>query len=144
MANHVYPASKVLWLTTGMNVTTIDIKAVLLRGYTYDAAHDNLDDIGAGLRVATSANMANVALTATVTVASGGCTVTGPGVDCDDFSWTAVAAGAACESIVWYRDTAVEGTSTLIVYVDTQTGLPITPNGQNIAYTVDANGLFVL
>lgn len=142
--NKIYPAAKVLWLTSGMDVTAIDIKAVLLRGYTYSATHDNLDDIGAGLRVATSSNMGGVALTGTVTVSSGGCSVTGPGVDCNDFTWTAVGAGAACESIVWYNDTGNEATSTLICYVDTQTGLPITPNGQDIDYVVDANGLFVL
>jgi hypothetical protein len=146
VSNHIYPAAKVLWLTSGMDVTAIDIKAVLLRGYTYSDAHDNLNDIGAGLRVATSGNMGGVTLTGTVTVSSGGCSVTGPAVDCNDFTWTAVAAGAACESIVWYHDSGVEGTSTLILYVDTLSGLPVTPNGQDIDMVIDSgNGrLFVL
>ena len=145
MANAIYPAAKVKWLTTGMNITTLPIEAVLLRGYTYSSAHDNLDDIGAGLRIATQ-SMTGFALTATVTVTSGGCTVTGPAVDCNNYIFTAVPAGAACESIVYYHASGVEGTSTLIFYQDDATGLPVPPNGQDINVTID-NGdgrLFVL
>ena len=107
-----------------MNVTTVTIKAVLCRGYTYSAAHDNLDDIAGGLRVSTSA-------------AIGSFTVVDNIVDCADFSFAAVPAGAACEAIVFFRDTGVESTSTLIMYYDAAP-MPVTPNGEAINVTIDA------
>ena len=45
-----------------------------------------------------------------------------------------------------YRDTGVEATSALIAYIDTATGLPITPNGGDIIVNWDngANKIFRL
>jgi hypothetical protein len=145
VANTIFDSAKVLWLTTGLDVTALDIRAVLTRGYTFSQTHDNLDDIGAGLRVSVSPTITGFALLAAATVLSGGCTAHGPVVDCDDFTFTAVAAGAACESIEFYYHTGADATSTLIYHCDTAgVFLPITPNGQDINFTVNAAGLFVL
>ncbi len=44
-----------------------------------------------------------------------------------------------------YKDTGVAGTSALIAWYDTGiTGLPVTPNGGDITYTVHASGWFSL
>ena len=45
--------------------------------------------------------------------------------------------GASIEAIVIYSDTGTESTSPLIAYIDTATGLPITPNGGDIIVTWD-------
>ena len=52
--------------------------------------------------------------------------------------------GPSIEAIVIYKDTGSEATSPLIAYIDTATGLPITPNGGDIIVTWDngANRIF--
>lgn len=84
---------------------------------------DNLDDIGAGARIATSG--AFTTKTKTLGVA-----------DADDVT-VATVTGAQFESIVIYKDTGVESTSILIAYIDTATGLPCTPGGGNITVSWD-------
>ncbi len=60
-----------------------------------------------------------------------------------DVTFTSVS-GPTIEAIVIYRDTGTEATSPLIAYIDTATGLPITPNGGDIIVTWDngANKIF--
>lgn len=93
---------------------------------------DNLDDIGAGARVATSGTFASKTTTAGV-------------ADAADITVTAVT-GAQFESIVIYKDSGAEGTSRLIAYIDTATGLPCTPNGGDITVQWDSgsNKIFKL
>lgn len=45
--------------------------------------------------------------------------------------------GASIEAIIIYKDTGTESTSPLIAFIDTATGLPITPNGGDIIVTWD-------
>jgi hypothetical protein len=54
--------------------------------------------------------------------------------------------GDPFESINLYKDSGVEGTSRLIAYIDTATGLPCTPNGGDITVQWDsgANRIFKL
>jgi hypothetical protein len=59
--------------------------------------------------------------------------------DAADVTYTAVAAGAAITSIILYQSSAVTGgadvaatAQRLIAYIDTATGLPVTPNGGDI------------
>jgi hypothetical protein len=49
--------------------------------------------------------------------------------DAADATFTAVAAGAAIDSLEIYKDTGVAGTSPLIAYID---GFTVTPNGGDI------------
>ncbi len=91
--------------------------------YTVNLATDQfLSDILVGKRVATSANLTTLA------VADDGIFSADPAV------FTAVT-GAAAPYLVVYHDTAVAATSELLLYFDTLTGLPVTPNGTNVTVT---------
>jgi hypothetical protein len=65
--------------------------------------------------------------------------------DVADFTFTAVT-GDPSEVIVFYKDTGTASTSALIAYIDTATGLPVTPNGGDINIQIDngSNKLFKL
>jgi hypothetical protein len=78
-----------------------------------------LSSIPAGARTATSAN-----LTAK-TVAAGI-------ADASDATFTAVPVDSSQEYVVIYQDTGDVNTSRLIAFIDTATGLPVTPNGGDI------------
>lgn len=111
------------------------IKAVLVDtgAYTVNTAtHQYLSDIASGARIATSAALAGKTVTAGV-------------ADANDVTFTAVT-GASCEALVLYKDTGSAATSPLIAYIDTATGLPVTPNGGDISCVFDsgANRIFKL
>ena len=137
MANALYTPFKNSYLTQGSNQVDFDaddIRCILIDAadYTVDlAAHDFLDDVPGAARVATSA-----ALTGSVSGAT---------VDLTDVTFTSVT-GDQSEALVIYKHTGVESTSRLIAYIDTATGLPVTPNGGNITVTWDAgaNKVFTL
>ncbi len=121
MANELYDHGREGFLDGSIDWDTDDIRAILIdvADYTVDlAADDNLDDIPAGARVAVSG-----ALT--------GKTVTDGIADAADVTWSAVT-GDQCEALVLYKHTGTESTSRLIAYIDSATGLPVTPNGGDI------------
>jgi len=135
MANSLYTKAKQGLIDGSIDLDTDTIKAVLVDGADYTpnlATHDNLDDIPAGARVATSAALASK-------------TVTDGVFDAADVTFTAVT-GDQFEYIVLYKDTGVESTSRLIMLIDTATGLPCTPNGSDITLSWDngANKIFAL
>lgn len=137
MANLIYPKWKVARanaLTPDMDSGAVNIKAVLVdaASYTYSAAHEFLSDVPGGARVSTSGNLAGKALSSTTAV-----------LDADDFVLASVTAGPPAENMIFYHDTGVEGTSRLIAFFDTATGLPVTPNGGNINIVINASGLFI-
>lgn len=116
------------WLADNIKVTLIDVA-----DYTVNlATHDFYDDVAAAGKVATSGNLASKTATAGV-------------ADAADVTFTAVT-GDPCEALVIWKDSGVAGTSQLIAYIDTATGLPVTPNGGNITVTWDngANKIFKL
>jgi len=137
MANLLYPKFKQALLNKTHDLDTDDIRAVLVDAadYTYGAAHDFLDDIAAGGRVAVS-----TALTSPTIV---------DGVfDTADFSWATVT-GDQSEIIALYNHNgngaAADAARQLVLFMDTGiTGMPITPNGGNINVTVHASGWFAL
>ena len=90
--------------------------------YTYSAAHQFFDDL-TGV-VDTSGNLAS--LTYALGVA-----------DAADITITAVA-GNTIEAIVIWRDSGVAATSELIAYIDSASGLPVTPNGGNVMIQWDS------
>ncbi len=136
MANALYPKFKAAQMknsTSDLSSGAVNVKAVLvdLADYTYSAAHEFLSDVAAGARVATSGNLANK------TVASADGTF-----DFDDFTFSAVS-GDQSEAIIFYIDSGSAATSRLIGFFDTGiTGIPVTPNGGDIAITINAGGLF--
>ena len=133
MANALYPSFKQLLLGGDIDLANDDIKVVLvdLADYTYSSAHDFLDDVAAGARVATSSNLASK-------------TITSGTFDSGNPSFTSVT-GDPSEALIVYKDTGIASTSPLIAFYDTGvTGLPVTPNGGNIDVTVNASGWFAL
>lgn len=135
MANTIYPKYKEAIIGGGANVDLAagNVKAVLVddADYTYSVAHEFLDDIPAGARVATSANL-------------GTKSVTDGAFDAANFTFTSVS-GDVAEALVIYIDTGSEATSRLVAYLDTgHTGLPVTPNGGDINVTVNASGFFTI
>lgn len=96
MTNRMFPKGKEGLLSAAIRLDgTSTIKAVLLRGYTYNAAHQFVSDLGATV-VATSPALVGLSITNGV-------------VDADDTAWSAVAAGAACDSIALVQSSAVGG-----------------------------------
>lgn len=135
MANGMYAAGRQGFLEGTIPWLTSNIKAVLIDSAAYTvnlSTHLSLADIPVGARTATSPNLANK-------------TTTGGVADADDLTFSGVT-GPVSEAVALYKDTGVEATSTLICYIDTATGLPVTPNSGPIAVTFDsgANKIFKL
>lgn len=126
MANTLYDFARQRFLEAQINWMTDTIKVLLVDtgAYTPQAAvHQYLADIPISARIA-----GPVTLTSKTT--SGGA------ADGADVTFISVT-GASIEAIIIYSDTGTEATSPLIAYIDTATGLPITPNGGDIIVTWD-------
>lgn len=135
MANALYDKAREKFLLAQINWSSDTLAAVLVDTGAYTpnlTTHEFLSDIPIGARISTSG-----ALT--------GKTTTLGAADANDTTFTAVT-GTTVETIVIYKDTGSAATSSLIAYVDTATGLPITPNGGDIIVTWDngANKIFKL
>jgi hypothetical protein len=134
MANALYGIGRNSFLLGDIDWVNDTITAVLVDTATYSVdidVDDFLADIPAGERVATQA-MAGM---------SGALGV----ADATDTVFSTVT-GDPCEAVVIYKDTGSAATSNLLVYIDTATGLPVTPNGGNITVQWDsgANKIFKL
>jgi len=126
MANALFDKARQRFLEGQFNWNTDTIKSLLVDTGTYTAnlsAHEFLSDIGTGARISVSG-----AFTGKATA--------GGAADANDVTFTSVT-GASIEAIVLYKDTGVDSTSPLIAFIDTATGLPITPNGGEIIVTWD-------
>ena len=127
MANALYDKARESFLKGEIDWSSDDIRVILVdtADYTVDLAnHDFLDDIAAGARVATSGAFTTKTTTAGV-------------ADADDITYSSVT-GDVSEALVIYKHTGTESTSNLIAYIDTATGLPVTPNGGDITITWDS------
>lgn len=127
MANKVYPKWKQESAQGTANASlggTLKAMIVDLADYTYSDAHEFLSDVAVAARVAISAALA-------------GKTFTDGVIDANDVTLAAVT-GDPCEAIILFLDTGVATTSRLFLFLDTGvTGLPVTPNGGDIAITWD-------
>ena len=129
MANTLYDYCRQRFLEAQINWMTDTVKVILVSTSAYTpqtAVHQYLADIPVSARIA-----GPVTLTAKAT--------TGGAADAADCTFASVS-GATINAIVIYKDTGTEATSPLIAYIDTATGLPITPNGGDIIVTWD-NGV---
>lgn len=129
MANTLYDYCRQRFLEAQINWMTDTVKVILVSTSAYTpqtAVHQYLADIPVSARIA-----GPVTLTAKAT--------TSGAADAADCTFTSVS-GATINAIVIYKDTGTEATSPLIAYIDTATGLPITPNGGDIIVTWD-NGV---
>jgi hypothetical protein len=133
VANALVNAFRSALLTADIDPIADNIKVVLLDNtYTYSAAHDNLDDVLAGARVATSGNLANK-------------TSTDGYFNSDDVVFTAVAAGDTITQLYVYKDSGAEATSKLMAYYDTNASaaaISVATNGGDITVAPHASGWF--
>jgi hypothetical protein len=125
MANALYVKGKEHLLAGDIALVANTIKAVLVDATDYSvnlSTHDALDDIPSAARVAIGT--------------LSGKSVTNGVFDAADLLLPTVS-GDSAEAIVLYKDSGVESTSWLIAYIDTATGLPVTPNGGDITIQWD-------
>lgn len=130
MANALYDKARERFLTGSINWSSDTIKVMLLRstGYTVSlSTHEFLTDVSGSAWVPSSSASAPTL---------GSKTTTGGAADGGDVTFTAVT-GAAIGAILIFKSTGTDSTSPLIAYIDTATGLPITPNGGDIIVTWD-------
>ncbi len=135
MANALYGLGRQGFLNGSLDWDTQEIRILLVDNadYTVSIDVDNaLDDVPGAGRVAESDALASKTVTLGV-------------ADAADKTWSAVS-GDVSESIVGFYETGTESTSLLIFYIDTATGLPVTPNGGDItvAWDAGANRIFKL
>lgn len=137
MANAVYNDARNNILGNGVHGQTdwdTDALRFILRDEGADAlnlADVDLADITTTARIAESANLTSK----TVGVVADGT------FDHADETLSAVS-GASVESIDYFEETGVDGTSPLLLNLDSWTGLPLTPNGADVIVAPHANGVF--
>jgi hypothetical protein len=135
MPNALYDTGRNAFLLGDIAWDTADIRGVLIDTalYTVDLAnHDFLNDIPVGARVGTATALAGRTGVAGV-------------ADANDLTFNNVS-GATVEAMAIYLHTGTESTSQLIAYIDTATGLPVTPGGGDIVILWDngTNKIFKL
>ena len=126
MANTLYAEARRRFLEAQLNWMTDTIKVLLVDTGAYTPQveiHEYLSDIPPSSRIAGPVTLVDKATTKGA-------------ADGRDVTFTSVS-GPSIEAIVIYMDTGTESTSPLIAYIDTATGLPITPNGGDIIVTWD-------
>jgi hypothetical protein len=141
-ANALYDLGREGILGAAISVSVAVVKVVLVDSADYTvnlATHQFLSSVAGAGRVATSAALTTKTVTAGV-------------FDADDTSFSAVT-GDVSEALIIYQASAVTGgadvadtSQRLIGYIDTATGLPVTPNTGNInvAWDNGANRIFKL
>ena len=133
MANALYPKAKEAFLNGSINMVanTITIALIDTGVYTYGTSHQYRSDIS------------NSAVISTTTLNNK--TITNGVFDADDALFSSVT-GANCEALIIFSDSGVQGTSRLIAYIDSATGLPILPNGGDItvAFSSGSSRIFAL
>jgi hypothetical protein len=133
MANALYPKAKEAFLNGSINMiaNTITIALIDTGVYTYSTSHQYRSDIS------------NSAVISTTTLTNK--TIANGVFDADDALFSSVT-GANAEALIIFSDSAVQGTSRLIAYIDSATGLPILPNGGDItvAFSSGSSRIFAL
>lgn len=131
----IFDSARKMFCDGDIDLLNDTIKCVLLDEGTDMpiAATDNyLDDIASGARIGTPQTLASKTTTAGV-------------FDAADVTFPSVS-GNSVEGVLIYKDTGTESTSPLIAYLNSGTGLPVTPNGGNIQVQWDSgsNKIFKL
>lgn len=135
MANALYNTFKQDLLNKVFDMDTDVIKASLIDSadYTFSAAHDEYS--GGARDVAAIAIVAESGALGSPTIVNGT-------FDTADFTWATVS-GDQSEAVIVWDDTLTN--DRLCVFYDTgMTGMPVTPSGGNINFTVNASGWFAL
>lgn len=133
MSNALYDKGRDAFLNGSINWTSDTVKVALINTSTYTvnlSTHQFFSDlsgvVGTPVALSGKSSSAGVANASTAT-------------------FTAVT-GSASGALVIYKDTGTTTTSPLIAYIDSATGLPVTPNGGDITITWDtgSNKIFKL
>lgn len=135
MANKLYEKGKENLLGANLDLSGGILRAVLVditAGYTYDVAHDAYDDLGANIVGTESPVFSTKSITDGI-------------FDADDITFATVS-GSEAGAVVIFLDTGTPANDLLICYIDTATGLPVTPNDGDITVQWDAgaNKIFAL
>lgn len=128
MANTLYDKARQRFLEGQLNWMNDTIKVMLIDTGSYTANfanHDTLADVSVAARI-----------TPGVTLNPASKSTSGGAADAGDVTFTSVS-GPSIEAILIYKEGGTESTSPLIAFIDTGTGLPITPNGGDIIVTWD-------
>lgn len=136
MANGMYDAGREAFLDGNLDWAADAFKVTLIDAADYVvnlATHDFYDDVTVAGRVATSGNLGSKTSTAGV-------------ADAADITFSAVTGDQSEALVVWEDDAGAETADRLVVYLDTGTGFPVTPNGGDITVQWDAgaNKIFKL
>lgn len=130
MANVLYPLAKKKFLDGDIDLLGDDIKISFLDdNATYNAAHEFYSSVEAA-EVAVSANL-------------GTKTTTGGRFSSATVEFTSVS-GSPVEAYVIWMDTGTTSTSPIIAWVDTASGIPLTPNGNDVNMAVTEDGHFAI
>jgi hypothetical protein len=135
MSNALFDKGRERFLTASINWSSDTIKVILVNTGSYTvnlSTHEFYTDVTGGAIIA-----GPVTLTSKTTSAGA--------AGAANCTFSSVS-GSAIGAIIIYKDTGTGSTSPLIAYIDTATGLPITPNGGDIIVTWDtgANKIFKL
>lgn len=139
MANALFTAYRNAVLGSGTATADLDtdtIKAMFIDhadDTPVPATDDFINDVLSASRVPAIASAPTLGTKTIGTVAAGV-------FDAADTTFTALT-GDAAESLILFKDTGSEATSTLIAFWDTATGLPLTPNGGDVTITWNASGI---
>lgn len=137
MANALFAAYRSLVLSAPPNLSSATIKAMFV-DHADDtpvaATDDFINDIASAARVPAIGSCPTLGSKTLGTVAAGV-------FDAADATFTALT-GDASESLILFEDSGSEGTSDLIAFWDTATGLPLTPNGGDVVVQWSASGIF--
>lgn len=132
MANALYPKAKEKFLDALIDMPTDTIKIALIDTgvYTYSSTDEFWSSASSAI-VGTAVTLASK-------------TITNGVFDAADVTFTSVS-GSSVEALIIYKDTGSAATSPLIMYIDVAaSGLPVTPNGNNIDVQFNASGIFAL
>lgn len=132
MANAIFTPALEGFIAGEIDLNTAVIKAILVRGYTYDGTHKFVSDVTAtGTTTGTAQTLGSVSITNGV-------------FDAADITFSAVTANANNHAVLIYQASAVTGGSDVaassqrvIGYYDTGTLLPVVPNGGDITVSWD-------
>lgn len=133
MANRFYDLGIEAFLEGGIDAVTDTVKANLLSSASYTpnfTTDEFLADVPGGAVIKAGVALSSKSGTAGTLSAS-------------NTTWTSVS-GTAAAFIGLYKDTGSSATSNLILLIDTATGLPITPNGGDIAVAWSSGQVFTL
>lgn len=134
MANALYDTGRNAFLKGDIDWVNDDIRVTLVDTADYAvnlSSHDFYNDIAVAARVATG-TLAGKAASAGI-------------ADANDLTFSAVT-GDQSEALVIWKYNATESLAQLIAYIDSATGLPVTPSGGDIIIAWDngSNKIFKL